>query len=45
MGRPTIKFEFSVLRVDEFQCIIHDDFILEHYPWDNCEIGTQGLSD
>jgi len=45
IGRPTIEFEFSVLHTDEFQCIIHDDFIFEHYPWNNCEIDTQGLSD
>jgi len=45
IGRPMIKFEFSVLHTDEFQCIIHDDFIFEGYPWDNYEIGMQGLSD
>jgi len=45
IGRPTIKFEFSMLHTDEFQCIIHDDFIFERYPWENCEIDTQGLSD
>ena len=45
IGRPAIEFEFSMLRTDEFPCINHNDFIFEHYPWDNCEIGMQGLSD
>jgi len=45
IGRPTIEFEFSVLRTDEFPCIDHNDFIFERYPWENYEIGTQRLSD
>ena len=44
IGRPTIEFEFSVLHTDEFQCIIHDVFSFERYPWDNYDIGMQGLS-
>ena len=45
IGRPTIVFEFSVLCMNELQCINHNDFIFERYPWNNCEICVQGLFD
>ena len=45
IGRPTIEFEFYMLCTDEFPFVDHNDFIFERYPWDNCDIGTQGLFD
>jgi len=43
IGRPTIDSKFSALHTDEFQCINHDDFIFEHYPSNNCEMGARAI--